>query len=161
MNDEERHSHLIEMIGTEVDDRKEVQQLFSNLKDALPKLEALLERSTDYWTYEDGIYRFYHQSLKVYRLQTATEEIVDALRALLPDQPLNDWFMQIIGEGTGHRFETEHNRLWLEHTRPILEAYWHARYMLEMAVRYGRELEHPPQRLPSGWAALLYLHGLR
>ena len=69
--------------------------------------------------------------------------------------------MQIVGEGTGTAFEPGHNRRWLEVTRPILEAFFHARYFLEMAVRYGRELEHPPSMLPSGWAALLYLYDLR
>jgi hypothetical protein len=33
--------------------------------------------------------------------------------------------------------------------------------MLEMAVKYGKELERPPNFLPSGWAALLYLYDLR
>jgi len=46
-------------------------------------------------------------------------------------------------------------------TRPILEAFFHARDFLEMAVRYGRRLDAPPRVLPSGWAALLELHGLR
>jgi hypothetical protein len=43
----------------------------------------------------------------------------------------------------------------------MLEAFFHARYFLEMAVKYGRELELPPTLLPSGWAALLYLYNLR
>jgi len=30
-----------------------------------------------------------------------------------------------------------------------------------MCVKYGRELEKPPEILPSGWAAVLYLYGLR
>jgi hypothetical protein len=33
-------------------------------------------------------------------------------------------------------------------TRPILEAFFHARYFLEMAVRYA-DLETPPEVLPS------------
>jgi hypothetical protein len=45
-------------------------------------------------------------------------------------------------------------------TRPILEAFFHARFFLEMAVRYAH-IEAPPQLLPSGYAALLYLFGLR
>ena len=43
----------------------------------------------------------------------------------------------------------------------IVEAFLHARYFLEMAVRYGQELKHPPALLPSGWAALLCLFELR
>ena len=45
-------------------------------------------------------------------------------------------------------------------TRPILEAFFHARFFLEMAVRHAH-LESPPSPLPSGYAALLYLYGLR
>jgi hypothetical protein len=39
-------------------------------------------------------------------------------------------------------------------TRPILEAFFHAWFFLEMAVRYA-DLEKPPQILPSGYVALL------
>ena len=46
-------------------------------------------------------------------------------------------------------------------TRPILEAFFHARYFLEMVCKYGRKLKAPPQVLPSGWAAVLYLYQLR
>jgi hypothetical protein len=46
-------------------------------------------------------------------------------------------------------------------SRPIVEAFLHARYFLEMAVRYGRELKATPMPLPSGLAALLYLYDLR
>jgi hypothetical protein len=45
-------------------------------------------------------------------------------------------------------------------TRPILEAFFHARFFLEMAVRHA-DIEAPPQPLPSGYAALLYLFGIR
>ena len=52
------------------------------------------------------------------------------------------------------------NTIWNHHTRPILEAFFHARFFLEMAVRYA-DLPVPPNPLPSGWAALLYLYELR
>jgi hypothetical protein len=63
--------------------------------------------------------------------------------------------------GTGRTFEMDHNARWLSETRPILEAFFHARYFLETAVRYAKELEQPPQVLPRGWAALLALYRLR
>ncbi len=84
-----------------------------------------------------------------------------SLQALAPNRPLNQRFMQIVHEGTGKEFTLEDNAHWPERTRPILEAFFHARYFLEMAVKYGRELEAPPNLLPSGWAAFLYLYGLR
>jgi hypothetical protein len=33
--------------------------------------------------------------------------------------------------------------------------------MPEMAVKYRKELERPPNCLPGGWAAFLYLYDLR
>lgn len=146
----------------EVDDRPEVQALFTNLKAQLPELEALLARVNGHWSYEDGVYRFYHQSFKIYdRLQEPTVAIVAALQALAPARELNEWFRQIVAEGTGKTFKDEDNRRWLEVTRPIVEAFFHARFFLETVVMYGRELEAPPSTLPSGWAAVLYLYDLR
>ena len=106
------------------------------------------------------MYRFYHQSFKVYWLQQQTDAIVRELSALVPGQPLNPWFGEIVARGTGKRFSSEHNANWTEMSRPILEAFFHARFFLEMAVRYAH-LESPPSPLPSGYAALLYLYGLR
>jgi hypothetical protein len=145
----------------DVDDRPEVQELLAQLRASLPALEDLLDDCTSHWGYEDPVYRFYHQSFKVYSVQDATTRMVAALQALAPGRALNEWFLRIVRDGTGHVFEPDHNRRWLEETRPILEAFFHARYFLEMAVRYGGTLEAPPRMLPSGWAALLYLYDLR
>ena len=102
-----------------------------NPKVRRPDLKALLEESSSHWGYEDPIYRFYHHSFKVFALQKQTEKIVSALQLLLPT-PLNARFLQIV----------------------------HARFFLEMAARYA-DLPIPPNPLPSGWAALLYLYELR
>ena len=80
------------------DERPEMQELFKRLKAELPALEELLVRC-GHCGYEDSVYRFYHQSFKVYALQDKTTDIVAALQSLAPDRPMNDWFMQIIGEG--------------------------------------------------------------
>ncbi len=143
------------------DDRPEVIALLANLKRSLPELQKLLDACNDHWGGEDAVYRFYHHSFKVYGLQSLTERIVAALRELAPDRPLHEWFMQIVNEGIGKQFEPDHNARWLQVTRPIIEAFFHARYFLEMACRYGRELEAPPRLLPSGWASILYLYGFR
>jgi hypothetical protein len=127
----------------------------------LPELDELLARCNDHWGYEDAVYRFYHQSWKVFALQRTTESVVSILRSLAPQRELNEWFCEIFAQGTGRKFETEYNQRWLEVARPILEAFFHARYFLEMVVRYGRELDEPPRLLPSGWASVLYLYGLR
>jgi hypothetical protein len=75
-------------------------------------------------------YRFYHQSFKVYGLQDSTRAIVRTLQSLAPDRPLNPWFLEIVGSGTGKEFRPEDN-------------------------------DAPPRPLPSGYAALLELFGLR
>ncbi len=146
----------------ETNDRECLERaLLGALKAALPELEKLDDECSSHWGYEDPVYRFYHQSFKVYDLQHTTGQIVDALHSLLPGRALNRWFMQIVSEGTGKQFVLEHNGRWLETTRPILEAFFHARYFLGMAVRYGRKLDQPPDTLPGGWAAFLYLYDLR
>jgi hypothetical protein len=134
--------------------------MLANLQRIAPELQALLTQCSDHWGYEDPVYRFYHQSFKVYGLQNQTEAIVARLGALLPGRPLNQWFLSIVREGTGHTFEMSHNERWSEIGRPILEAFFHARFFLEMAVRYST-LSSPPRPLPSGYAALLYLFDLR
>ena len=143
------------------DESPAVQALLSNLRSTLPELEKLLDECSGEWGYEDPLYRFYNQSFKVYALGRMTKRIVAALQALAPDQQLNEWFVRIVSEGTDKVFASEHNQRWLEETRPIVEAFFHARYFLEMAVRYGKQLTVAPRLLPSGWAALLYLYRLR
>lgn len=144
------------------DERPEARELLSNLKRDRDRLAAVPDRASDEWGYEDLIYRFWHQSFKVYYLQGHTLAMVEALRAISPgDRPLHPWFEEIIREGTGQYFGWEHNRRWLEVTRPMLEAFWHSRFFVEMGVKYSQELDEPPGLLPSGWAALLYLYELR
>jgi hypothetical protein len=78
----------------------------------------------------------------------------------IPAAPMNEWFTKIVSEGTGKRFATEHNRTWLDVTRPRFEAFFDAQYFLEMVCKCARELDDLAQRLPSSWASVLYLHGL-
>lgn len=134
--------------------------LLSRLKERKADLEQLLAKLNSHWTYEDGFYRFYHGSWKVYGLQTETERAGRLIRELLPERKLNLDFENIIREGTGKEFQMQHNQDWARHTRPILEAFCHAKFMVEMAVCYA-DLPAPPQPMPSGWAVLLYLYDLR
>ena len=71
---------------------------------------------------------------------------------------MNLTFEDILREGTGKKFQD--NADWDRETRPLLEAFCHAKFMVEMAVRYA-DMPRPPQPMPSGWAALLYLYDLR
>src|SRR5258708_3037922 len=90
------------------DERHEVQALFRNLKASLPKLRALLEDVDG--SAEDCVYRFYHQSLKVYWLQSETTRIARALQRLAPERKLNEWFTAILKQGTGREFEMADNK---------------------------------------------------
>ena len=139
---------------------EETKKLLSAAKRRLPGLKALLASVSDHWGYEDPIYRFYHQSFKVYHLQTATLKIVAELQALAPHLKLNSYFVKIVAEGTDKKFAMSHNADWLKHTRPIVEAFFHARHMLLMVCKYAEELAESPSLLPSGWATVLYLYNI-
>jgi hypothetical protein len=141
--------------------KQEAAKILVNLAARVESLEKLLQDCSSHWGYEDPVYRFYHQSFKVFGLQQATEEIVKQLHALGPHLPLNDWFLEIVEQGTGKEFTIADNDNWLAVTRPIMEAFFHARYFLEMACKYGRELKEAPDMMPSGWAAVLYLYNIR
>jgi hypothetical protein len=138
-------------------------ELLANIQARWSHLAKLLEDINSHWVYEDLIYRFYHHSFKVYALQNETRRIVAALQRVAPSgTTLSPLFEAIYHAGaSGKRFESEHNKEWAAHTRVFLEAFFHARFFLEMAVKYGKELQTAPMVLPSGWAALLCLYNLR
>ena len=139
---------------------KNAAKLLRNLKENRSQLKQLLDSISA--LEEDGVYRFYHQSFKVYRLQDDTEKMVSAFRGLLPYRELNEWFLKLVKEGTGKQFVLKDNNRWLEATRPIVEAFFHAKYFLEIMARHSdlpeSSLSGP---LDSGLAALLYLYNLR
>jgi hypothetical protein len=143
------------------DDRPEALRLLANIKTTLPDLKDLRARATHDST--DAVYRFYHQSFKMYGLQSLTSEIVVALRKLAPTskQSLHGWFEEIVAAGTGKQWTQADNAVWTKVTRPIVEAFFHARYFLDVAIESGETLRAPPLLLPSGWAAVLYLYDLR
>jgi len=136
--------------------------LFDNMKQQATSLRELLAQVNDHWGYEDGIYRFYHQSFKVFHLQGQTQQIVESLAAIAPEgRDFCQFFLDIIAAGTNREFQMEDNKHWVERTAPIVQAFQHARFFLEMAVKYGAELDEPPEMMPSGWAAMLCLYNLR
>ena len=138
------------------------EELLQNIKKNLPKLEILLDEVNGHWTYEDGLYRLYYGSFKVYSLQSSTMKMVNVFKGLAPEGfTLNELFEEIYKEGTGKEFKMAHNNDWSKHTRPIVEAFLHARAFLDNIVRYGKKLEHAPDCLPSGWALVLCLFNMR
>ncbi len=142
--------------------RRNQQKLLESIKMHLTELKELIKTCGSQCEQELAMNRFYRQSFKVYRIQNSTEKIVEILIKIMPEQKLEDWFMQIISEGTGRAFKIEDNSNWLAVTRPIIEAYFHSRFFLEMAIRYGEEFESVPvENRPYGWVALLDLYNVR
>jgi len=134
-------------------------ELLSKIKAKLPQLETKLDECLSADSYENLFYRFYHQSNKVYRLQTVTQEIIAILKEVAPKgKTFCKYFQEIIDEGANaKKFSLKHNRNWTKHTRPMIEAFCHARYFLEMCIKYGKELSKPPSPMPYGYAALMEL----
>ena len=148
---------------TEEEVQKLNGELLKNIKNRLPELEELLRAVNEDHTYGDLIYRFYHGSFKVYWIQNTTLNMVKILKELAPKgvKEFNWMFEEILKKGTGKKFSEKHNASWMVHTRPMVEAFFHAKYFLEMAIKFGKELEEAPTCLPSGWAAILELYGMR
>ena len=139
------------------------QVLLENLKAHVDELMAVLEAVSGN-AYEDTVYRFYSGSAKVYLdAPYKTQLIVDLLRRIAPEGTrISPQFEEACLAGLKPiQFELTHNQAWAEHTRPFIESFFHARFFLEMAVKYATELDKAPSLLPSGWAALLCLYEIR
>ncbi len=140
---------------------KKNNKLLKNIKGNLEELELMYSNIS---REEVSIYRFYHQSFKVYHLQERTKAVVELLKKISPHKDkneINKYFLEIFEAGTGKVWNLSHNEKWTEVCRPIVEAFFHAKFFLEMAVKYGKELDEAPCMLPSGWAALLYFYNIR
>jgi hypothetical protein len=139
-----------------------MEALLGRIRERLPQIEELLVEIADDWGEEDGVYRFYHQSFKVFGLQQVTKKAFKLIEEIGGEtDPLDGWYCQIVKEGTEGDFRDDTNAHWLEQTRPILEAFWHTKYFLAMMAKYGKELQSAPRALPSGWASVLCLFSLR
>lgn len=134
------------------------RDLLARLKAALPALRE----ARDGFRMRDGVYRFWHQSLKVFGLQTATTTIAAALQAVDPARPLHPWFLQIVVDGTGHVFNwSETNNNWLVATRPIVETWFHADHMLRAAIECAETMDEVGPMLETNWATVLCLYQQR
>ena len=139
--------------------QERMEDLLRRIKANLPALKRWLLDARE-WE-QDGFYRFYRGSFKVFKLQDHTRSGFELIQNVGGEaDQLNEDYCRIYEEGTRVEFNQSVNEHWLEETRPILEAFYHTRYFIQMMVRYGRKLPHAPQCLPSGWAAVLYLFEL-
>ena len=136
------------------------EKLLSHIKS---NLKEIIELHKDFTSFEeDFVYRFYHQSFKVFGSVNLIKEAKSLFDRISPEGwHLNDWYCQIIDEALNKKFNSRTNSIWLTETRPILEAFWHSKYFLDQMSRYGSDLDNAPQMLPSGWATVLYLYKIR
>lgn len=143
----ERHSLATRLLETIKEHKSEIESLFEMFQRLEPEI----------------VYRFYHQSFKVYTATGLVKQAKDLFERLSPDTlPLNSWYSLIADTAISKEFDsTRTNEIWLEETRPILEAFWHSKYFLQHMIESANELETAPQVLPYGWAAVLYLYDLR
>ena len=133
--------------------------LLQSIKAHMPELVELRADFAKF--HEDRVYRFYHQSCKVFVLQEFTIRAHAVFLKIGGGRPLNAWFEIIVSQGTGKSMQQDTNAHWLEQTRPILEAFFHAKYFVDMMVEYGTKLESATPYLPSGWAAILEVYNQR
>lgn len=105
-----------------VDREKKEKAFLAKIKAKPPELKKLLEEVCDDSIYEDRIYRFYHQSFKVYDIQYVTQLIVKALKTIAQEgQAFSPMFEEIINAGgKGKKFKSGHNKKWTQNTRVFL-----------------------------------------
>ena len=140
--------------------QERINALFLRIKARLPELEERARTLQE--AEEDGIYRLYHGSVKVFYLQ----DPVKAAFALIQeiggeDDPPHFEYARIVEAGTAHKFSATTNENWDAETKPILEAFWHTQYFIKMMVKYARTPERVQSPLQPGMAAVPYLFELR
>lgn len=138
-------------------------ELLLELKARIPRLEEILKEMESHWGGEDMLYRFYHGSLKMYYGQNFTEKAASELKSIAKKLgvELNETYLKITEEGTGIKFNYNYNKNWLQHSRPVMEAFFHSKEILIQALAYAKKLETAPNLLPSGWGTVLYIFNLR
>ena len=91
--------------------------------------------------FNPDLFQYYDETDRVLRVEY--DRILEE-----PLGGISHGIIDLLMDNTGKRFTPEDNSRWTEVTRPILEAFFHARFFLEMAVRYGHleELEELLER---------------
>lgn len=145
-------------------ERKEKEQkLIERLKERETEIRQLQQQVENWHASPDGIYRFYHHSYKVFSLNHYTEQIVSFFTELMDIErkDLHPWFVEICEEGLGRSFTQEANSNWLNETRPVMEAFFHAKHLLDMMIVYGLDKDAKEREGFGGWFSVLYLYQIR
>lgn len=136
--------------------------LVANIRTNKDEAKALLEEISK--EFGEHFYRYYHQSLKVYRLQEETQSIETFLRGLGDGQPFFRWVEAMLDMGTGKEFELPRsNSIWGLEARGIVDAFLHMREFLRLVIWTAENLKDSQldSGMPSEWAAVRYLYNIR
>ena len=151
---------LMEMMRLQPERDLHALTLLNNVKADLPELEQL-RKAIESSSYEDGVYRYFHGSLKVYALRRTTLALRRRFKRLMPGFKLSAPYENIVRDAVRQKWNPDRNLEWELHARPIVTAFLFSKYFLDMICLHGRELNEIPEILPSGFAAVLYLYHLR
>ena len=126
-------------------------------KETLDNLVSSFEKSEP-----EFIYRFYHQSFKVFGYKELIRYTVQFLEKLAPESSnLNVWYQGIIDLGLAKDFTDSTNDNWLSETQPLVEAFWHTKFFVTQMKSSAVSLEPLQKFCLTFGAAVLYLYGLR
>lgn len=135
--------------------------LLDRIKKGAADLQVQLDLADQEFGAPDLFYRFYTQSFKTFRIQQYTAKFMECIQTVAGDEKLHPWFLGIIAEGTDKVFDLSHNNEWLKHTRPMMEAYFHSRMVVEQMLWCSKNLTKAENWLDSPWAAVLTIYNLR
>jgi hypothetical protein len=101
-------------------------------------------------------------SYKVFDLQDPVESAFKLINEIgdESDPPYSE-YVQIVEAGTTNKFSATTNENWEAETKPILEAFWHTKYFINMMVKYAEDFEKVEMPTRPGMAEVLYLFELR
>ena len=156
----------MDKVLTDIDKRiakreSDIQNLWQNVQEKLPEIDAMVEKMEDEAHQEYVFYRYYHHSFKVYYAQEYTQEMRDLLDSLSPNE-LHPFYLDIFHEGCrGEKWQRKHNYAWGYNCRSFVEAFAHTLFFLKMISKYGHKYKEVPNLLDEGMAAILTLYRLR
>jgi len=122
------------------------KELLKNIKGDLRNLESMIKTAKD--VEEEGFYRFYDGSYKATLIKYSTDDFLRALKRISPNSEnhFSDEFNYIIKQQ--EKVDTSKTIRIIKNPQqeflPLFTAYSHAKYFIEMAIKYGRTLEEPP-----------------
>lgn len=156
---------LMETIRNSVDKQLLAQELFRNAKNMLPEMQRIFKNITcPGGGLAHYVYRFYHHSYKMYRVQEATSEMLSLfvridpkkVRAFAPE------FDTIVNNGLDIEKAEWHNQCWNQIGNAMFLAFFHCKSVLEMLMWSVQQCTEAQNKwLSEPWAGCLSVFCLR